>query len=666
MSLPSGQERTDYAASESGVPGVVLDEPQQLVGHTILGRFRVDGVLGVGGMGAVLRCHHLGLQRDIAVKVLHPTMSGNREISARFAREAQTMSRMTHPNCARVLDFGEFDFGGPSLQYLAMELLEGCELSELMLRPLSADRAMALLDQILAGLEHAHAAGVVHRDLKPENVFVTTDHEGEELLKIVDFGIAKVISGQGAKDNMTVAGTIFGTPSYMSPEQCAGGEIDERTDVYAAGIILYEMLVGQVPFDDPEDPTKVLSKHIFEPVPELPASVPAPLASLLGDMLEKEKAQRLPSMEAARVRIAKIQRDLASGAAMSVASATLLPSANAASLMGRPSVLAVVPGAASTVSRPPLRWLIAGAAAVVLLGVIGWSLAGDSETAPPETTGVAAAVSGAPEKPEAAPLKVAPAAAPLSSLIEAATGEPQADADALAKLDAMIADKAFEPAGDTIRGLLDEYPKDAQVHLRKARVLRETDASKALAAYAQSLELDRGLLAAEGTREEILALMRRPEVADAAIDLAIRQLGDHGLDYLVERVNDDARPTSYNDRHRVIGALNDANRADDIDAELNTALDLWQASDATDPCEAYGDALDAVEDKPVAYYLGSTMRSTPPRKCAGLKERRDAVGAALQEKFAIGASDWVVPAAYAGNQGKSKKGKGRGRFRIFR
>lgn len=656
MSLAGLEDPT--AVGDAGVPGVVLDDPQQLVGHTIVGRFRVDGVLGLGGMGAVMRCHHLGLQRDIAVKILHPEMSTNAQIAARFAREAQTMSRMNHPNCVRVLDFGEFDVGGPSMQYLAMELLSGCELAELMLRPLGPERAMELMDQVFAGLEHAHAAGVVHRDLKPENVFVTTDHEDEELLKIVDFGIAKIVSGRGAKDNMTVAGTIFGTPKYMSPEQCAGGEIDERTDVYAAGVILYEMLAGHPPFDDANDPIQVIHKHILEPVPPLPSTVPAPLNQLVMGMLAKEKANRVQNITDARASMTEIRRNMANGTVMSLASATLLPSNPALATLNGPASAATTVAASFGSGRRPLA---AAVALLVSLGTIAWLMrdSSESDSVEPESTAAAVTEDVEPEPAAPVPTPAALVGALASDVVPALIpGGPRASAEQLARLDALLADRKSEAVAESVRRLLDDYPKDERLHLRNARALRDSDAPKALAAYAKALELRPSLLDDAAVVEELLALMRRKEVEDTAIDLAIRHLGTHGLAYLLERVNDDARPVDYADRHRALRTIEDADRDSEINVELNLVLNLWQASEAQDRCKTFAGALDEIEREPAAYYLGSLDRVRAPKKCAGLDTRRIEVRDALAAQFVIDEADWVVPAGYANKKKRGGRRKG--------
>ena len=260
---------------------------EALVGTVVHGRYRIDALLGVGGMGAVFRAHHTGLDRDVAIKILHPDIARDPSIGKRFEREATSASRLDHPNCVRVTDFGTTEAG---ITYLVMEMLEGSELADKLGSPWTAAAAIETATQILAGLEHAHHFGIVHRDLKPENVFMTTDYRGQELVKLVDFGIAKLIDEQGV-EKLTRQGVVFGTPRYMSPEQAAGGKLDERTDLYAAGLILYEMLAGHPPFDA-DDAATLLRMQIMAPPPALPSSVPAALGEVVAKLLEKSKTDR--------------------------------------------------------------------------------------------------------------------------------------------------------------------------------------------------------------------------------------------------------------------------------------------------------------------------------------------------------------------------------------
>jgi len=300
----------------------------------------------------------------------------------------------------------------------------------------------------------------------------------------------------------------------------------------------------------------------------------------------------------------------------------------------------------------------AAASFVAFVAALGIFFSGDDEPEPesePEVpAAVAKALAPAPEDPKDAVTAVAePVAAVLA---------PKADDEDLDKIDAMLEDRAFRKAVATIGRLLDEYPKDARLHLRLGRAHRSDKPVKALSSYARAIELDPTLMGDKALRAELTGLMRRPEVRDQALDLAIRQLGKHGAPYLVERVNDGAAPAPIIDRHRALEALAELDADAEVMDELNVALDLWQADQSRDPCAVYGHALDTIEAKPSSYYLGSIWRSTPPKDCAGLTERRDAVGDKLMGMYPVKESEWVVPEAYA----KKRKKRGRGRGGILR
>jgi serine/threonine protein kinase len=265
---------------------------QQLVGTIVDERYQIDGLIGAGSMGAVFRGQHLALGKPVAVKFLHPELAKHPEIAARFAREGRSMSRLDHPNCIGALDFGETDAGLP---YLVMPLLEGHALDEWMGQVHSPRSALDIMTQVFAGLEHAHTQGVVHRDLKPENVFVTEDPDGGPLFKIVDFGVARIVRDATAKDNITATPTILGTPDYMSPEQALGATPDARTDLYAAGIMFYELLAGKLPFHA-EAPELLMQAHLMKDPPPLPPEVPETLAQVVYRSLQKERDNRYSSV----------------------------------------------------------------------------------------------------------------------------------------------------------------------------------------------------------------------------------------------------------------------------------------------------------------------------------------------------------------------------------
>ena len=266
------------------------DEVEGLLGQVFDRRYRLDAILGVGGMGAVFKARHTGLGQDVAVKVLRPSVSGGRTATARFEREAKSTSRLDHPNVVRVTDFGELDDGA---RYLVMELLDGRELKQMVGRPWAPVEAVDVALGMLEGLEHAHLRGIVHRDLKPENVFLVHGRQGSGQVKIVDFGIAKIVEGEGAEENLTRTGMVFGTPRYMSPEQASGEPIDARSDLYAVGLILYELLSGAPPFAARES-GQLLRMHMLQRPPPLPEGVESSLTAFVARLLEKSPAARYP------------------------------------------------------------------------------------------------------------------------------------------------------------------------------------------------------------------------------------------------------------------------------------------------------------------------------------------------------------------------------------
>jgi serine/threonine-protein kinase len=216
------------------------------LGQVLDGRYRIHGQLAAGGMGVVYRAERVGLGKQVAVKFLHRTSALMPQHRTRFEREATAMSRLTHPNLVSVIDHGSHD----GLPYLVMEYHPGTTLKRALGDgPLAPERAVFIARQMLAGLASAHASGVVHRDLKPANVLLC-GAPGEDLVKILDFGVAKLLdAGGGPTEVSVVAGTVLGTPSYMSPEHARAQPIDGRSDVYAVGVMLYEMVTGRRPFE---------------------------------------------------------------------------------------------------------------------------------------------------------------------------------------------------------------------------------------------------------------------------------------------------------------------------------------------------------------------------------------------------------------------------------
>jgi serine/threonine-protein kinase len=279
-----------------GVPSPSPDESVQ-IGSVIDGRYRVDALLGSGGMGRVYRAEHTSLGRVVAIKVLHADLGRNKEATGRFQREAIASGRLDHPNIVSVSDFGVLEDGS---LYLVMEALEGEPLGSrlAMHGPIPWREAIDITRGVLAGLRHAHDRGVVHRDIKPDNIFLATK-DGEPIVKILDFGIAKLYAGTGDDPAQTRAGLTVGTPAYLSPEQAVGGAITPVSDLYSTTIVLYEMLAGRTPFAD-KDPMTMLTAHVGKEPPPLHVvapqlQLPPGLEDVVRRGLAKIAAERISS-----------------------------------------------------------------------------------------------------------------------------------------------------------------------------------------------------------------------------------------------------------------------------------------------------------------------------------------------------------------------------------
>jgi serine/threonine-protein kinase len=277
-----------------------------LVGLTLDGKYRLDERLGKGGMGTVYRATHLLIDRPVAIKVLNPHFVEDEEAQERFRREARAAGRLQHQNAVAVTDFGRTQDG---LVYIVMELLIGRSLKEVLAReaPLDAARAVSLMLQISAAVAAAHEARVIHRDLKPGNIFVVQRKHAPPVVKVLDFGIAKLAAEaiedeEDEQQTLTKVGVMIGTPRYMSPEQCDGAKLTPASDVYSLGIILYEMLTGTTPFSG-STALAIAMKHSKE-VPRAPrefvASIPAPLEEVVLHALEKNPGDRPPDAGAFR------------------------------------------------------------------------------------------------------------------------------------------------------------------------------------------------------------------------------------------------------------------------------------------------------------------------------------------------------------------------------
>jgi serine/threonine-protein kinase len=291
-----------------------------LIGRLLDGRYKVVARLGQGGVGAVYEAEHTQIKKVVAVKVLHPIYASTDEFRKRFEREARAASRLSHPACVQVTDFGRVDKVEPhdpkliGTPYLVMEFVRGTVLIDRLIDgpPIPPAEAVAITRDLLAALRHAHGMGIVHRDLKPANVMLlaTAGDETNTRVKLLDFGLAKELLAEGdAKDQaLTMAGMVFGTPGYLSPEQASGRRVDARADLYSLGVLLFEMATNRRLFDR-KDPLDAVRDHLNTPPPDprsLNPAISLPLAKAILKALEKTPEKRWASAEEFAAALAQV------------------------------------------------------------------------------------------------------------------------------------------------------------------------------------------------------------------------------------------------------------------------------------------------------------------------------------------------------------------------
>lgn len=289
----------DVVASYCQKDGAVLvlenDTPDPYIGQVLLQQFKIEEQVGAGGMGTVYRAHQKTLDRDVAIKILHPELVRDRDAVQRFRREARVTTSLEHPNVVNVFLFGQLP---DKNLYLVMEYLEGRSLIDVLAEdgPLALERALHIAIQICAGIGEAHHQGVIHRDVKPENVILVSRGGDDDFVKVVDFGIARFLSGESTA---TKAGLVFGTARYISPEAAEGLPTDTRSDVYSIGTLAYQLLCGETPFDSPS-PVALLMQHVHESPPDVRERtrgdlIPDPVADVIMQALEKDPDARFSS-----------------------------------------------------------------------------------------------------------------------------------------------------------------------------------------------------------------------------------------------------------------------------------------------------------------------------------------------------------------------------------
>ncbi len=317
---------------------------QALLGRTIAGRFHVTGFIGEGAMAEVYRASQDGEPREVALKVMHKHLNADPTFIGRFRREAKAAARLDHASTVRIIDWGV----DGKLLYMAMELLEGKDLFDVLLveRRFTEARAARLLIEVCDALSAAHDLGIVHRDLKPENIMVMADpsRPGVDRIKVLDFGIAKILERektgrQGESTTsithsaLTTVGMVVGTPAYMSPEQCRGEPVDARSDVYACGVLLYQLLTGRTPFTG-ESPIDIAIKHVRVPATSPAEWVPGlhpGLEALVLKALEKSPGHRPESARAMHDELVRLLPELATTASLERARPVSVPAPGASS-----------------------------------------------------------------------------------------------------------------------------------------------------------------------------------------------------------------------------------------------------------------------------------------------------------------------------------------------
>jgi eukaryotic-like serine/threonine-protein kinase len=525
------------APSEAQAPAAPGEPPRPksgesvdpLVGRVISDRFRVIAPIARGGMGVVYRAEQAPLGRLVALKVLSLGHDEDKdpEFRRRFFLEAATVANLTHPNTVTVFDYGQAEGrrpGDPNIYYIAMELVHGRTLKKAIASegPFDAERAVHVAKQICRSLREAHRQGVIHRDMKPGNVMLV-DRDGEDFVKVLDFGLVKELKEDGADPDadLTQAGVFMGSPKYMSPEQIQGEPVDARSDIYAIGVVLYEMLTGRVPFQR-DNPMQILMDHVRAPVPPLavPAGkppVPADLASVVYRCLEKSRDDRFADMDALLIGLKAASREgnpshtreisldgLPSG------SASLPPSSGQRSTVsvgrldntasGR--IPAVLPsssvsaafGAAPTVelatepaSKPSWqKWAIPAAIVAVVLTVVALVLGREeSPPAPAEIAPPQAATTPARPREEspATSAAVTPVTSPSEPTATTATAEPTRSVMLSLRSQpvgamVMVGDREFGPTPTQVELTGENAREGAQLELVFRRTgFRETRAS---------------------------------------------------------------------------------------------------------------------------------------------------------------------------------------------
>jgi predicted Ser/Thr protein kinase len=472
-------------------PGPERTDP--LIGQVLDGRYEIEKVLGEGGMGLVYKARHTTLGKPLAIKVLKAEVSKDAEIVQRFRQEAQSATAIGNHHIIDISDFGVLADGST---YFVMEFLDGISLTKAIEpgKPIEARRQIHIAKQLCRALGAAHDIGIVHRDLKPDNIYLILRGGDKDFVKVLDFGIAKV---GGAKSKLTQVGQVFGTPHYMSPEQCAGTAVDKRTDVYALGVIMYEMASSRVPFDA-DNLMGILTKHLYEePIKPHdlppPTDVPPALEAIIMKCLAKKADIRYQSMQEVLADLELVEQGLTPQAVVEgVRRASATGSMRTDTMNASSAALSVDVGDVALPKKSNTGIIIGAVAALLLVG-----------------GGAFFALRGGEE-----PVAVTPEPAP----VQQAAVQPPAPEPVAAPVEPKAEEK---PAAVAVQVTISSKPSGAEVYASGALIGRTPYQVQRPQRGEPSLDL---LLKADGYKDQPVRISNLTQ-ADLPIDLERRHSG---------------------------------------------------------------------------------------------------------------------------------------------
>ena len=475
-----------------GMPSRPTRDP--LIGQVVAGRFKVEELIGQGGMGKVYRARHLALDRLVCLKMLKPALLEDPTIVGRFEREAKAASRLNHANGIGILDFGRNDADGGL--FIAMEYVQGKDL-RIVLRdewPLKEERLCNIMAQVLSALSEAHAHNVIHRDLKPENIMVEQRRDQPDFVKVLDFGIAKIMDSD--MPGLTRADVVCGTPQYMAPEQATGSSLDQRCDLYAVGVILYQMVTGHLPFDG-QNSMEVLTKHVNEPpVPprqrQPDAPISAAMESLILRALEKDPAMRPQTAEEFRQLILAVPKHRPP---LEITADPLITPSHGTIPSGLKTAPSAVPPSSEKTPvlprpeepRPQKRTgLVVGAAGTAIALVVAGALA----MRPKAAAVVPVAVSSPSPSPTTSPSTSTPATTSTTTSTSTSTRDPAKARDLVQRASEWQAANDTGAARDLLEQAIVLDPDNAEAHYRLGGLFLNSQPDRARKEYEAAKRLN--------------------------------------------------------------------------------------------------------------------------------------------------------------------------------